>query len=68
MARVIKNQEEYHAVTILGDQGKESLAVLVKGARPYLALFAPRGESFLSISGNKTLRALANAILKTVKR
>lgn len=67
MARIVKNKEKWHAITIKPNRhygGGEM--VLVTGASPYLSIHG-QNEYAGAYSGRKTLRALAHAILKAVK-
>lgn len=63
MARVTKNEEDWHILTIKGDHGGE-VVLVGPGKRSYISAHATAG--FLSISGAQTLRALAKAILKHI--
>ena len=66
MARVIKNQEKWHALTIKGDHGGD-VVLVAGGRRSYLSCHGkPVSGGYLSISGAVTLRKLARAILKNV--
>lgn len=65
MARVVKNAESWHAITIRGDGGGPVILV-GRGRTAYLVAHAREGRNYESVSGPKTLRALARAILRTV--
>lgn len=65
MARVVKNKEPHHALTIKDDNGLN--VVLVRGGtRAYLWADGNHNRLVNTVSGVKTLRALAKAILKEV--
>lgn len=61
--RVIKNKEPHHLITIRGDRGNSTIVLVGPRIRQYLAMHPSLEENFISISGPKTLRALALAIL-----
>lgn len=63
--RVIKNKEPHHILTIKGDH--EGDIVLVGPNRCYLSCHGDT-NGHVSISGAKTLRALANAILDSLPK
>jgi hypothetical protein len=65
MARIIKSQESFHLLTIRSDRNDGEL-LLIGGHRPYLWAGNAGGPVTL-VSGNKTLRMLAKAILKATK-
>ena len=69
MARVVRNQEDYHALTIRGDEndGRTSAKLtLVMGGRLAYVAAACNDNGMAFISGPATLRALAKAILREV--
>jgi hypothetical protein len=64
MARVIKG-EKHHRITIRGDHGGEVDVVKGGKRRAYLWTGHPEGK-VVTVSGEKTLRKLALAILAEV--
>lgn len=66
--RVLANEEPHHIVTIRGDRGEGSFVLVGPPARQYLSVHCEPGQSFTSISGRRTLVALAEAILRAEKR
>jgi len=68
MALVIKSRDEQHRLTIRADQPRGEVLVVRGGKRrAYLWAGHPEGTP-ITISGEKTLRALALAILAEVGR
>lgn len=63
MARVIKNEEPWHVITIIGEHDSKFLLV---GDADYSYLSVHTETGFDYIEGPATLRALARAILRTV--
>jgi hypothetical protein len=64
MARVIKNQENWHRITIKGDRNGD-VTLVGAGRNAYLSCHGG-DEKHVSVSGSATLRKLAHAILRTV--
>jgi hypothetical protein len=62
MARIVKNKEKWHRLTINGDRGGDVVLVSA-GRRSYLSC---RGNPV--ISGRMTLRRLAEEILRAVPK
>lgn len=62
--RVVKNEEDWHIITIKGDCGGDVTLV----GPPNQCYLSCHGAAFahVSISGPETLRALAHAILKSL--
>lgn len=67
-SRVLKNQEPHHIITIRGDRGESLFTLVGPPHRQYLSVHPGPGQTFASISGSKTLSALAKAILRAQKR
>lgn len=65
--RVIKNKEPHHILTIKGDHGGD-IVLVGPGSRCYLSCHGAGTGGHVSISGAKTLRALARAILKCLPK
>lgn len=63
--RVIKNAEKHHVITIRGDYGNQVVTLVGPPTRQYLTAHPGPGQTFVSISGKKTLRKLAIAILRS---
>ena len=65
MARIVKNKEQWHEITIKPNRhyhGGE-MVLVTGGGSPYLSIHG-ENEYAGAYSGRKTLRALAHAILK----
>lgn len=62
-SRVMKNEESHHIITIRGDRDESSFVLVGPAKRQYLSVHPGPGQTFASISGPRTLRALARAIL-----
>ena len=65
MARVVKNKEPHHVLTIKDDNGLE-VVLVGHGRRTYLWADGNHNRLVNTVSGVKTLRALARAILNEV--
>ena len=69
MARVKKNQEHWHVITIGNHIDDNAELILIgHGKNSYLWVSDRDGRPSVSFSGAKTLKALALAILKEVDR
>lgn len=73
MARVVKNKQPWHVITVVSDEAHSDLTFLRLNRDRRSAFFVVRtkygdvGSRICSVfSGPKTLRALARAILRTV--
>jgi hypothetical protein len=62
MARIVKNQEKWHKLTVKDEYGGEMI-LMGTGRSAQLSIWAKK-DNFAYMSGPKTLRALAHAILK----
>lgn len=61
--RVTKNEQPWHLLTIVADRGEGDFTLVGPPKRMYLSVHATHGSAHASISGRKTLVALAKAIL-----
>lgn len=68
VSRVLKNEEKHHIITIRGDHGDSSFVLVGPPKRQYLSVHPADGDVYTSLSGPKSLRALALAILGQDKR
>lgn len=62
MAEIVPNEQKYHKITLLDDDGKIEV-ILVGGHEPFLWI----GDKCLiqsTVTGKKALRELAEAILR----
>lgn len=66
MARVVKNQEPHHALSIKDDHGLDVTLIAGGKRRTYLWVGCDHNRLVATVSGEKTLRALARAILREV--
>lgn len=62
MARIVKNQEKWHKLTVKDNYGGD-LVVMGGGRNTQISIWCAK-ENFAYFHGRKTLRTLAYAILK----
>lgn len=62
--RIVKNKQKWHILTIRGDR-EGDIALVGPPTRCYLSCHGGN-QGHVSISGRETLRALAQAILKSL--